>query len=375
MTDVTNTEPNLPTSTALVTVPKYYKVMRKDLTHNGFEYKLGMNVDSKPFNPSGSCLSGGLYYTTLEHLHLYLTYGSLIAEVIPVGQIYADPSSLYESTKPTKWKTDKLFVKSIMPKEEWINRITDDEQITLIKSESSLTMQLIRLIKNPSYEVIFVALQYDSSYIGYIKNPTMVQQLMAVSQSPYSIYSIKDPCIEAQLLAVSKNGTMIAYIKNPSEEVQLAAVKRSSQALMYIKNPSEKVQMYAVRYNCAALINIENPSEKVKQFALWHNINSLNYSDLAQDQLASIYPELSDANVSIDNCHEVPSVLLPDRKTLDKASVPYQYNYSSTLHASSQPYNYFTACTANNTDVSNTFAVYATYIGPYQPDSYIRFSC
>lgn len=332
---LTTTEPNLPTNTMIATVPKYYKVMRQDLDHNGFIYKLGMNIDHLPFNPSGSCLSGGLYYTNLENIPLYSTYGTQIAEVVPVGQIYADPG---QDGKITKWKTDKLFVKSIMSKEKWINNISEDEQICLIRTNSRLSMELIRLIKKPSPEVIFIALQHDPYCIERIKSPTLIQQLMAISQTPHTIYSIKDPCIEAQLLAVSKDGNMIAYIKNPSEEVQLTAVKQNIHALARIKNPSEKVQMEAIRYNCTALMYIKNPSEKIKQFALWHNINSLNYSDLAQDKLAKIYPEPGNTDVLIDNCHDVPAVLLPDRKTLDKASIPYQYNYEDTLHAESRSY-------------------------------------
>jgi hypothetical protein len=63
-------------------MPKFYKLLAPDLCHHGFTYKAGLNVDTLPFDPSGDCKPGGLYYTTLEHLpHWYCAYWSRIADV------------------------------------------------------------------------------------------------------------------------------------------------------------------------------------------------------------------------------------------------------------------------------------------------------
>ena len=88
----------------------FYKILRSDLTHNGFTYKVGLNVDTVPFNPSGSCQSGGLYYTDIENLFGFLCFGDLIADiVIPVyAKTYADPQK-------DKWKADKLEITRITP--------------------------------------------------------------------------------------------------------------------------------------------------------------------------------------------------------------------------------------------------------------------
>jgi hypothetical protein len=70
----------------------YYKLLRKDLCHHGFQYKLGLNVDTVPFNPSGSCEAGGLYFTDMAHLHLFDMFGDLIGEIeVPAdAQIYKE---------------------------------------------------------------------------------------------------------------------------------------------------------------------------------------------------------------------------------------------------------------------------------------------
>ena len=93
----------------------YYKVLHEDLIHYGFQYKLGLNIDTREFNPSGSCKSGGLYYTNKEHIIDYFGFGVYIAEInIPVdAQIYKDPYS-------NAWKADKIIINKYYPIYEWL---------------------------------------------------------------------------------------------------------------------------------------------------------------------------------------------------------------------------------------------------------------
>jgi len=37
----------------------FYKMLKDNLVHNDFQYKLGINEDIQPFNPKGSCEIGG----------------------------------------------------------------------------------------------------------------------------------------------------------------------------------------------------------------------------------------------------------------------------------------------------------------------------
>lgn len=39
---------------------KFYKFLNDDLTHHNFQYKIGLNIDIKPFNPTYLCSNGGL---------------------------------------------------------------------------------------------------------------------------------------------------------------------------------------------------------------------------------------------------------------------------------------------------------------------------
>jgi hypothetical protein len=84
----------------------YLKVIREDKNHFDMEYKLGLNEDMIPFNddPEQSCVAGGLYFTTLEHLPEFCDYGILVAEI----KILEDSKLIKDSD--VKYRTDKFEI-------------------------------------------------------------------------------------------------------------------------------------------------------------------------------------------------------------------------------------------------------------------------
>ena len=85
---------------------KFYKITNESENHNGLQYKAGLNIDIKPFNPSGNCSPGGIYFAR-EDILAFLDYGCFIREVeIPSdAQVYENPGN------PKKWKADKVILK------------------------------------------------------------------------------------------------------------------------------------------------------------------------------------------------------------------------------------------------------------------------
>ncbi len=81
----------------------YYKILACDWVHHGFQYKEGLNVDTVPFNPTGLCTPGGLYFTEKENIFDFLEYGCFIVEVrLPVdARVYKDNN---------KYKADKIII-------------------------------------------------------------------------------------------------------------------------------------------------------------------------------------------------------------------------------------------------------------------------
>ena len=82
---------------------KYFKII-DSARHEGIVYKEGYNEDPLPFNPSGSCEPGGLYFASKDIFAFY-DYGTLVYEVEPVGEIYNNPG------EPQKFKAHALNMK------------------------------------------------------------------------------------------------------------------------------------------------------------------------------------------------------------------------------------------------------------------------
>ena len=65
---------------------KYYKILREDMCHNGYQYHLGENIDTKNFNKRHEC-GGGMFFSDKDNILGFCDYGTLIAEVEPIGKI------------------------------------------------------------------------------------------------------------------------------------------------------------------------------------------------------------------------------------------------------------------------------------------------
>lgn len=84
---------------------KYYKILNEEEIHYSMQYRTGLNVDIQPFNPSGDCKPGGVYFSR-EDILAFIDFGPWIREVkLPKdGQIYENPGT------PKKWKADKVIL-------------------------------------------------------------------------------------------------------------------------------------------------------------------------------------------------------------------------------------------------------------------------
>jgi hypothetical protein len=95
----------------------YLKITNQEENHNGLQYRDGLVEDILPFQPEGSCVAGGIYFTTPEHICEFLNYGVWIREVtIPKdAQIVQDPER-------NKWRANKVVLsprRSLRKVETW----------------------------------------------------------------------------------------------------------------------------------------------------------------------------------------------------------------------------------------------------------------
>jgi hypothetical protein len=81
----------------------YYKIINEKHNHNGLQYKEGLNVDNVPFNPSGECNPGGMYFFKLKNLADFLHFGTYIYEVT-----LPEDAQIYHEKR--KSKADKIII-------------------------------------------------------------------------------------------------------------------------------------------------------------------------------------------------------------------------------------------------------------------------
>ena len=85
---------------------KYYKLTVANENHHGFVYVDGLNVDTVPFDKTGSCCAGGLYFSDSENITQFLGNHRWIREItIPEGEndFVKDPSN-----NPPKWRSHSV---------------------------------------------------------------------------------------------------------------------------------------------------------------------------------------------------------------------------------------------------------------------------
>jgi len=82
---------------------KFYKFTNKLENHNGLQYHDGLNIDPLPFNPSGNCEPGGIYFAREDILFFHNYW--LREVTLPEGkEIYENPG------EPKKWKAHQVIL-------------------------------------------------------------------------------------------------------------------------------------------------------------------------------------------------------------------------------------------------------------------------
>ena len=117
---------------------KYYKILSSDLTHHGFKYQEGLNIDTNPFDETPDC-GGGLFFSDAQNILSFVNYGNLIAEVevpdgtkiVQVEDKYKAHAIVLKNIRPI-WTVDtfKYFI------EEGINIHADDDWALQSASEN-----------------------------------------------------------------------------------------------------------------------------------------------------------------------------------------------------------------------------------------------
>lgn len=198
-----------------------YKILNHNLKHLGFQYQIGLNVDTRPFEHPY-----GLHYSNLIDVWRFVDYGCYIAVVEPAE------NAKIRNRGSGVFATDRLIIKSYMPITEFINANQNPNTIVTIDSifmDIAIIFDIFRpdlfeILKNPSLELqkLYTRRCYTDEIIRIFKKSNDIHDQ------------------ELQLAAIEAHPQLIAYI-NPSEEIQIKAVNMDPDLIMFIKNPCSKV--------------------------------------------------------------------------------------------------------------------------------------
>ena len=208
----------------------FFKILSKDLNHNDFQYKEGLNIDTVPFNPQGDCEPGGLYFTDKEHILDYIYYGTLIADVL-----LPEDAKVYKSGN--NWKADKIFLLDIRPIEDFVSTLAWREILKSVKQNGLI--------------------------LRYVQLQTPKICLEAVKQYGHTLQFVKEQTPEICLEAVKQDGHALRFVKKQTRELCLEAIRQSSDAFRYVKVPTPELYLEAERCNQNEILTseVENQNE------------------------------------------------------------------------------------------------------------------
>jgi len=212
---------------------KFYKFLKNDLTHYGFQYKLGLNIDVFPFNPTNECSQRGLYFCAESKCHLFWKrYGTLLAfiEIPNDARVYIEQD---------KFKSDKIIIKEIIKFED----VSDDFWINILQKDISA----LYYVKNPSIslteEMCKSAVKRNGKALCYVHNQTEEICILAVQRDCMALEYVNEQFKTKEIceIAVKQNGNALQFIKeeNQTEEICRLAVTQDCRALRYVKYQSE----------------------------------------------------------------------------------------------------------------------------------------
>ena len=158
----------------------FYKILREDLTHHHFTFKEGVNIDTKKFNPSGSCSKGGIYFANYENICDYLDYGTNVCSVNIL-----DDSLVYVENK--KFKADKIDITNIclLSDSDLFSNKTELEYINMVNKN----WLLLKYIKNQTNKICETAVKKNGYALKFVPIEKRSKKICeaALAQNGYAL--------------------------------------------------------------------------------------------------------------------------------------------------------------------------------------------
>lgn len=210
----------------------YLKVLNETENHNGFQYKTGLNILDKSFEETGTCVSGGLYFSDSENIHNFYSYGVWLRKVtlpkdakevstfcshradkIILGERHSlFKKETYEEFKVEKYSDlyEKLFnikditehgFKDLLEATKYLHEVlkADNNVWTLTNASRTGNLEVVRYVhekmKAPSSLCTI-------SEAGKYGNLEVVKYLCEIAKAPINSWAINNASINGHIIVV-----------------------------------------------------------------------------------------------------------------------------------------------------------------------------
>ncbi len=161
------------------------KLTNESEIHNNYKFKTGLNVDTIPFRPLGSCRAGGIYFCLFDHLNYFLNYNG---EFMFYVRFVTIPDNAQVWVEFSKFKADQLILsdrQKIIDLDIWSNSYYCEKSWHLNRNN-------FRYIREQTPEICLKAVKYDGRMLEYVLNQTPEINLAAVQELGWALRFVKE---------------------------------------------------------------------------------------------------------------------------------------------------------------------------------------
>lgn len=201
----------------------FIKFFKDSDIHHDFQFRNGLNKDTRYFQPNGECTSGGFYFTDLDNIQHWCGHGPYMRRVLIPNdaQVYIEKS---------KYKADKL--------------ILEERYFT------------------PDHPLLQEMVSKMPTLLKYITWARPLKSISVVYNNPADYQHVDNSYPEVKMIAVMRDWRMLRYIKNPTEAMCIVALRQSRDAFWLIMNIPMAQKCWKFVYEEIPLPNLKaNPSK------------------------------------------------------------------------------------------------------------------
>lgn len=232
-----------------------WKSLNPNLNHYNYVWHEGVNIDPLPWNPSGDCEAGGLYFTTWEHLHHFISICEFSDDL--VARVYLDDDEDVWQTH-RKYKAHKVTLGKITK----IKDLPDKHYYELIGWQF-VGYGLEEYDESRQHEQWLKMVAKDGWVLEYVRHQDRDTCLVAVEQNGLTLRCVKNQDKEICLAAVKEDGDALRYVTDQDEDICLAAVKQTGCALAFVEKQNKQLCMTAVKQNGWALRHVQEQDQEI----------------------------------------------------------------------------------------------------------------